>query len=248
MIFRILTTCFALCALAISLAPAQDAPAAGALETEEQKTLYAMGLLISQSLVPLEFSEEELAVVQMGIEDGALGREAKVDLDAFGPRVQGMALGRSQAVVDREKAAGAEFLQTVEQEPGAVKTDSGMIYIELEAGTGETPQVTDSVRLHYHGTLRDGEVFDSSREKGEPAIFPLGGVAPCFAEGLQRMKVGGKAKFGCPAELAYGDRGFPGVIPGGASLLFEVELLEIMPQAAEAAPEEPPVSEAPPTP
>ena len=83
------------------------------------------------------------------------------------------------------------------------------------------------MRLHYHGTLRDGSVFDSSRDKGEPVEFNLAQVVPCFREGLQKVKVGGKAKLVCSPELGYGDRGVPGVIPPGAALVFEVELLEI---------------------
>ena len=97
----------------------------------------------------------------------------------------------------------------------------------IEAGTGEAPAATDTVRVHYVGTFRDGTVFDSSRAADKPADFPLERVAPCFSEGLKQMKVGGKSKLVCPSDLAYGDRGIPGRIPGGAVLVFEVEFLEI---------------------
>ena len=98
---------------------------------------------------------------------------------------------------------------------------------ETPAGTGERPAATASVKLHYLGSLPDGSVFDSSVQRGEPALFKLDQVIPCFSEGLQRMKVGGKAELYCPPELAYGERGAPPRIPGGSALLFEVELLAI---------------------
>ncbi|MBY0314485.1 MAG: FKBP-type peptidyl-prolyl cis-trans isomerase [Bdellovibrionales bacterium] len=114
------------------------------------------------------------------------------------------------------------------KEAGAQKTESGLIYRETQAGTGETPKATDKVKVHYHGTLRDQTVFDSSRDRGTPATFPLNGVIPCWTEGVQKMKVGGKATLVCPADIAYKDRGAPPVIKPGAALKFEVELLEIV--------------------
>jgi FKBP-type peptidyl-prolyl cis-trans isomerase FkpA len=101
-----------------------------------------------------------------------------------------------------------------------------MVYIPISVGTGANPTATDTVRVHYHGTLRDGTVFDSSVDRGESISFPLNGVIPCWTEGVQKMKVGGKAKLVCPSDTAYGDVG-QGPIPGGAALVFEVELLGI---------------------
>jgi len=112
-------------------------------------------------------------------------------------------------------------------EPGAIRTPSGLVYRELRAGTGETPKATDTVTVNYRGTLTNGTEFDSSYKRNEPAKFPLNQVVPCWTEGLQRMKVGGKSRLVCPASLAYGDRGAPPDIPGGATLIFEVELLAI---------------------
>jgi FKBP-type peptidyl-prolyl cis-trans isomerase FkpA len=103
-----------------------------------------------------------------------------------------------------------------------------MIFIPVAAGSGASPAATDTVRVHYHGTLRNGTVFDSSVQRGAPISFPLSGVIPCWTEGVQKMKVGGKAKLVCPSETAYGDGG-QGPIPGGATLVFEVELLAIEP-------------------
>jgi len=97
----------------------------------------------------------------------------------------------------------------------------------VKAGTGAVPKATDKVKVHYRGALTDGTVFDSSIERGEPVTFPLNGVIPCWTQGLQLMKEGGKARLVCPSVLAYGDEGRPPKIKGGATLVFDVELLSI---------------------
>ena len=113
------------------------------------------------------------------------------------------------------------------KEPGAQVTASGMVYRSLKDGTGSSPKASDTVRVHYRGTLPDGKEFDSSYKRNESIEFPLSRVIPCWTEGVQMMKVGGKAKLTCPPATAYGDRGAGGVIPPKATLLFEVELLAI---------------------
>lgn len=113
------------------------------------------------------------------------------------------------------------------KEAGAVVTPSGLVYRALKEGTGASPTAADSVKVHYKGTFPDGREFDSSYKRNEPIDFPLRGVIPCWTEGVQKMKVGGKAKLTCPAAIAYGARGAAGVIPPNATLLFEVELLAI---------------------
>ena len=113
------------------------------------------------------------------------------------------------------------------KEAGAVVTTTGLVYRSLKDGAGTSPSASDKVKVHYRGTFADGKEFDSSYKRGEPIEFPLNGVIPCWTEGVQRMKVGGKAKLTCPAAIAYGSRGAGGVIPPNTTLLFEVELLGI---------------------
>ena len=113
------------------------------------------------------------------------------------------------------------------KEAGAVVTASGLVYKSLKDGTGASPKATDTVKVHYRGTFPDGKEFDSSYKTGGPAEFPLNGVIKCWTEGVQMMKVGGKAKLTCPAAIAYGERGAAGVIPANATLVFEVELLGV---------------------
>ncbi|NQW93994.1 MAG: FKBP-type peptidyl-prolyl cis-trans isomerase [Polaromonas sp.] len=119
-------------------------------------------------------------------------------------------------------------LATAAKEAGAQVTKSGLVYRSLKDGTGASPQATDKVKVHYKGSFPDGKEFDSSYKRGEPTEFPLNGVIPCWTEGVQLMKTGGKAKLTCPSAIAYGQRGAAGgVIPPNATLVFEVELLAI---------------------
>ena len=123
--------------------------------------------------------------------------------------------------------AQSDLAATAAKEKGAIVTPSGLVYVSLREGRGASPTAADVVKVHYRGVLANGTEFDSSYKRNEPAQFPLGGVIPCWTEGVQRMKVGGKAKLVCPAAIAYGQRGAGGVIPPNATLQFEVELLEI---------------------
>jgi FKBP-type peptidyl-prolyl cis-trans isomerase FkpA len=135
------------------------------------------------------------------------------------------------AIVLSITAAATSHAQSgasAQQEPGVIVTQSGLIYRNLKEGTGASPTATDTVKVHYRGTLPDGKEFDSSYKRGEPASFPLDRVIKCWTEGVQRMKVGGKARLVCPSAIAYGERGAGnGLIPPNATLVFEVELLAI---------------------
>ncbi len=197
--------------------------------TDEQKTIYAIGLSISKSLATFDLSPEELTILQRGLSDAAVGKPA-VKLEEWEPKVQALARTRGTRAADKQKAASQVYLDKAASEPGAVRTDSGLIYRETTPGTGASPKPTDTVKVNYRGTLIDGTEFDSSYKRNEPASFPLNGVVPCWTEGLQKMKAGGKAILVCPSSLAYGDGGRPS-IPGGAALIFEIELLEVTPAA-----------------
>ncbi|MDD5761362.1 MAG: FKBP-type peptidyl-prolyl cis-trans isomerase [bacterium] len=129
--------------------------------------------------------------------------------------------------VAADKKAGAGYLEKAAGTKGAVKTASGAIVIPMKKGTGASPAASSTVKVHYTGKLTNGKVFDSSVERGQPAEFPLNRVIPCWTEGLQKMKVGGKARLVCPPETAYGAAGAPPDVPPNAILDFEVELLSL---------------------
>jgi FKBP-type peptidyl-prolyl cis-trans isomerase FkpA len=195
------------------------------LTTDEQKTVYALGLMMGQSIAPFNLSPAEIEIVKRALTDSAAGKPA-LELSEWGPKIQPLATSRAAAVAEKQKALSAAYLAKAAAEPGAIKTDSGLIYRELKVGEGASPKATDTVKVHYRGTLVNGTEFDSSYKRNEPAQFPLNGVIKCWTEGVQRMKVGGKSVLVCPSDLAYGDQGRPS-IPGGATLIFEIELLDI---------------------
>src|SRR4249920_451791 len=153
--------------------------------TDEQKTLYALGLAISQSLGSFSLSESELDLVKSGIADGVLKKTPKVDLQTFGPKISQLQQARALVVAEAEKKAGAAFLAKAAAEPGAKKTESGAILMTLKEGNGTTPKVTDMVKMHYLGTLIDGTVFDSSAKQGEPAMIRVNEMSKCWVEGMQ---------------------------------------------------------------
>ncbi len=219
---------FAVLTLAL---PACNQPGGGGssvkLENDDQKTLYALGLLLGRNVAGFNLSPSELDTVKAGMTDAALGKKPQVELETYGPRVNQLRNKRMSAKADDEKKKGKAFEDKAAQEQGAERTASGLVFKSLGGGTGAQPKASDTVKVNYKGTLTDGTEFDSSYKRGQPAEFPLMGVIPCWTEGLQKMKVGEKARLVCPSNIAYGDQGRPPTIPGGATLVFDVELVDI---------------------
>ncbi len=198
------------------------APAAGAdPKTDDERAIYALGFSFGRNVSVFSMSPEELAVLKRGIDDAVNERPSIVDVEKAGPRIQELA--RTRQAKNNEA-----YLAKAAKEPGATRLPSGIVYRETKAGTGASPKASDTVRVHYRGTLPAGDEFDSSYKRNQPAEFPLNGVVKCWTEGLQKMKVGAKAELVCPADTAYGERPPPGSkIPPNAVLRFEVELLGI---------------------
>ncbi len=227
--FLVLVTVAVLTVLASCNKSATEGSSAGGttLNTDEQKTVYALGLAIGRQLKEFNLSDSELAIVKQALTDQAANKPA-LEIETWGPKIGDLQRSRMGQVSEAEKKRGKEFADKAATESGATKTGSGLVYKELKAGTGKSPQATNTVRVHYKGTLIDGKEFDNSYKRNMPAEFPLNGVIPCWTEGVQKMKVGGKAQLVCPSDIAYGDQGHPPDIPGGSTLVFEVELLDIL--------------------
>jgi FKBP-type peptidyl-prolyl cis-trans isomerase len=216
-------------AISMILAPG-SVWAQGSAETDDEKAFYAIGASLASQIEMLKpMSERELDLLFEGMRAGVNERVQTADPAENRTRIRNLIQAREEASLVLEKDAAAAFLATEAKRKGARTTESGLIITEIKAGKGGAPSATDKVKVHYHGTLRDGTVFDSSVERGTPAEFPLNRVIPCWTEGVTMMKVGGKARLVCPAEIAYGDRrSGSGRIPPGSALSFEVELIEIV--------------------
>ena len=211
-------------------------------KTEEEKTFYSIGTMFGSRLTQLAMSDAEVDALAHGLRDAAKAEKSKVDPMAYQQKIQDLFKVRMEKQSVDVKKKGVTFIDQFVKD-GATKTASGMAYKHIKEGTGPSPKETDIVKVHYHGTLTDGTVFDSSRERGKEVSFPLNRVIRGWTEGLQLMKVGGLTKFIIPSELAYGDAGAPPKIRGGETLIFEVELLGF-----EKAPVAPPVAAPAPAP
>ena len=203
--------------------------AAETAKTEDQKTLYALGQLVGRQLSTFDLTPSEIEAVKEGFADVISGKPSGIDIEIYAPKAKQFAQTRIKTQAEKQVKTGKEFLEKAAKEKGAVKTESGLIYLSLKEGAGAAPSATDKVKVNYLGTLTDGKVFDSSYKNKEPIDFKLDNVIKCWSEGIRMMKVGGKAKLVCPSTLAYGDAGAgSGLIPPGATLVFEVELLDIL--------------------
>jgi len=195
--------------------------------SEDDKVFYFLGTALSVNLAPLSLTDAEVAMVQRGLRDALNGTAIELDEATYGQKLNTVAQQRMAAGAVREEAASAEYIAKMAAEPGAVTTESGIVIVEIEPGSGGSPTADSTVTAHYHGMLRDGTVFDSSVDRGQPFTSSLARVIPCWREAIPMMKEGGKSRITCPPDLAYGERG-SGAIPGGAAMTFEVELIEVV--------------------
>ena len=208
-----------------------EQPEAGAeipLETEDDKTIYAMGVNLSGNVGHVPMNDSEKEILQAGFADGIHGRDPKVDVGRYGRRVEDLFRRRNANLVREDPEEAEAFLAEAAAVEGARRSDSGMVMVLLRPGDGPSPGPTDRVKVHYHGTLRDGTVFDSSFIRGEPMVLTLNRTIACWTEALPKMKTGEKSLVTCPAEIAYGDEGAPPLIKPGAALAFEIELLGVL--------------------
>jgi FKBP-type peptidyl-prolyl cis-trans isomerase FkpA len=223
------------------------APTGKAAMTEDDKVIFAVGEILSGSVKPFAFSEHEMQLVREGFDAGLHGKKTGVDADSYRTKIQALLTGRITKGVAAAKTAGQAYRDKAATAKGATTTPSGLIMTTVQAGSGPSPTADDTVKVQYEGKLVDGTVFDSSKQHGEPLSFKVSGVVPCWTEALQHMSVGAKVKLICPPDLAYGDRGSPPQIPGGSTLVFDVELLAIDKAPAPAAPAAPATPGTPPT-
>lgn len=214
--------------LFLSVALAQSAAHAEAPENDPDELFFSLGVWFAETLGQFQLSEEELALVLKGVKASVAGEAAPLDMEKVRPRISALHRERAEAAAANEKAASAAFVAEAAAQPGVETTESGIVIVNFVEGTGASPKATDNVKVHYLGKLRNGTVFDSSRDRGAPVELSMNGVIPCWMEGLQQMKVGGQTRLVCPSDLAYGDKGIPPRIPGGAALVFEIDLLSIV--------------------
>ena len=206
---------------------APPAPAQAPLASELEKTLYALGVRCGNELVDFALEEAEVEAVARGLRDAALRRAVAVNEGAFRTAIDELRGERRPLAIAREHQRAEEFVARAAASEGALPLSNGALYFELRPGTGASPRASDRVQVHFHGRLADGSVFDSSVERGVPRQLSLSRMFPCWREGVQRMRVGGKSRLVCPPDTAYGDEGTPRV-PRGAALDLEIELLAIL--------------------
>jgi len=212
-------------------ATAKKTPApAGSAEpsTEREKTLYAMGAMLGLPVSSLDLKDDDLAWIRQGLSDSAGGRSLRIPLESFAPKVSDFTQSRLAEVASLEAAKDSVVVQREAAQPGTVRHPSGLLYRETKAGTKPGPGKTGKVFVAYTGTLTNGTVFDTSRSLGRPIVFDLEKVIPCWRNALPLMKAGGQARIVCPPSLAWGNVGNPPRIRPGATVIYDIELVEVL--------------------
>lgn len=201
-----------------------------ALDNDQQKFSYAMGVNLANLLISQGIDEIDPAALAAAMDDVINNKSLQMDIAGMQQAIENQQMkmqARAQQAADAKKKAGADFLAANAKKPGVTALENGLQYEVLKSGDGKQPAATDTVSVHYHGTLTDGTVFDSSVDRGEPASFPLNGVIAGFREAITRMKVGDKWRVYVPSELGYGESGAGRSIGPNETLIFEIDLLAV---------------------
>lgn len=198
-------------------------------KTVEDKVFYALGMEFGRRVVSLSMSPVELAMLKAGLSDAIARRASKVDLEQVRAASARLTEQRKKASAEEEKKKALLFVDQVAKEPGTQRLNGGVVVKKLRPGTGINPGATDIVRVNYEGRLLDGTVFESSYKENKPMEVGLLAVMSCWQIGIPAIRVGEKARLFCPSDVAYGDDGMPPIIAGGATLIFDIELLGARP-------------------
>lgn len=229
---KYLTSLFLLLVFTLSCDKGRADNAGAKVESEDQKTQYAIGVMLGEQINSINPSAEELAVIMRGIEDSTSNKKNKLDIkpEDYQMQINQFVKRKMSAKSDDEKTKGKKYIEDFLKDKDCKKTESGIAYKIIKEGSAKRAKTTDTVKVHYEGKLIDGTIFDSSIERQQEAEFRLDRVIRGWTEGMQLVGEGGKILLVIPSELAYGDNGAPPKIPGGATLVFEVELIQVVPE------------------
>jgi FKBP-type peptidyl-prolyl cis-trans isomerase len=196
-------------------------------KVDDMETLYALGLVLYRQLAVFSLTPSEFQLVKQGFSDAGTGAGPTAELDTYTKKINDLAQARRKAQGEKLAAQNKDFLAKAAGAKGALKSDSGLVFLSLKEGSGASPKPADTVKVNYKGSFPDGREFSNSFQKQEPLELKMDGTIKCWNEGLRKMKAGGKAKLVCPPEIAYGEAGAGDLILPYATLVFEVELLEV---------------------
>lgn len=197
------------------------------LKTEEQKAIYAVGLVMARQLASFDFTPAELRLVKLGLSDGISGRKPRVDFVTYSKKSQELGMARRDAHGKKLEAEAPAYIAAAAQQEGAVKTPSGAIFLSLREGDGPNPTPAETVKINFRSALIDDREMDSTYKRGEPEEAKVTDFIKCLTEGIQLMKAGGKARLVCPPETALGKASYEAV-PPNATLVYDLELVEIV--------------------